>query len=72
MRTATVFLSILLLYSPTAVAQWREKGKVVPDTPWAKSDGELGAMFALTDKPDELYKAWEKPSEAYGLKPTSS
>ena len=62
MRLATAVLSILLLCAPDAIAQWREKGKVVPDTPSAKSDGDFGAMFEFTDKPDELYDAWEKPT----------
>ena len=72
MRTATALLSISLLCTPAAVAQWREKGKAVPDTPWAKSDGNLGAMFAFTDKPDELYKAWEKPGPGVEWSRTST
>ena len=54
------------------MAQWRDKGKVVPDTPWAKSDGDFGAMFAFTDKPDELYKAWEKPAPGVEWSRTST
>lgn len=45
-------------------AQWREDGKVVPDQPWAKSSGEFGAQLVFTDKPDELFAAWEKPGLA--------
>jgi hypothetical protein len=61
MRIGTAVLVVLLLFTLPAMGQWREKGKVVPDTPWAKSDGDFGAMFAFTDKPEELYKAWETP-----------
>ena len=42
-------------------AEWKENGKVVPDTPWAKSAGDFGAQVVFTDKPDELFAAWEKP-----------
>jgi hypothetical protein len=44
-----------------AVGQWKEDGKVVPDRPWAKSAGDLGAKLVLTDKPDEFFAAWQKP-----------
>ena len=45
-------------------AQWREDGKPVPDTPWQKGWGTHGAALYLTDKPDELFAAWEKPGIA--------
>lgn len=57
---AALLLAFSILASP-ASAQWREDGKVIPDTSWSKSDGDFGAMLAFTDKPDELYAAWEKP-----------
>ncbi len=40
---------------------WKQNGKPVPDTTWAKSDGDFGAELVFTDKPDELFAAWEKP-----------
>jgi hypothetical protein len=43
---------------------WKENGKAVPDTTWAKSDGDFGAELVFTDKPDELFAAWEKPGLA--------
>ena len=59
MRRLAVILLIFAFSLPVS-AQWRENGKPVPDTAWSKSDGDFGAMFAFTDKPDELYAAWEK------------
>lgn len=54
---------ILLAVGP-ASAQWRQDGKVVPDSAWAKSAGDFGAQLVFTDKPDELFAAWEKPGPA--------
>src|SRR5262245_15239145 len=62
MKPCVTLLTVLLVLSPPALAEWRLNGKVVPDSPWAKSDGDFGAMFTFTDKPDELYAAWEKPT----------
>ena len=45
-------------------ASWKQNGKPVPDSSWAKSDGEFGAQLVFTDKPDELFAAWEKPGPA--------
>src|ERR1700743_3591062 len=45
----------------TASAQWRENGKAVADTDWRKTWGAFGAMLHLTDKPNELFSAWEQP-----------
>jgi len=45
----------------TSHGQWRENGKPVPDTAWRKAWGDFGAMLHLTDQPDELFAAWEKP-----------
>ncbi len=57
-RTGAVvaFISVGLV-----TAQWKENGKIVPDTAWAKSAGDFGAQLVLTDKPEELFAAWEKP-----------
>jgi hypothetical protein len=46
-----------------ALCQWQENGRKVPDKPWSKSDGSLGVMLVLTDKPDEFYANW-----AHGMK----
>src|SRR5262245_39024347 len=54
---ATLALSLVA----AAQAEWKENGKIVPDKPWAKSDGDFGAQIVFTDKPDELFAAWEKP-----------
>lgn len=45
----------------SVAAQWLENGHVAPDTAWRKSWGANGAMLDLTDKPDELFAAWERP-----------
>jgi len=56
---SAIVLAICLI---TAVrAEWKENGKVVPDTTWAKSAGDFGAQVVFTDKPDELFAAWERP-----------
>jgi|GEM_PF-1500591 len=43
---------------------WKLNGKPVPDSAWAKSDGAFGAELVFTDKPEELFAAWEKPGPA--------
>ena len=57
--TRAMVLAVLLL-----AAGWKEHGKPVPDTAWAKSDGDFGAMLVFTDKPDALFAAWEKSGPA--------
>ncbi len=61
-----------MVCAPAVLAQWKENGKFAPDAPWSKSDGDFGAMFAFTDKPDELYEAWEKPSPGVQWSRTST
>jgi hypothetical protein len=58
-----VATGIVLALSVTLVvkAEWKQNGKVVPDTSWAKSAGDFGAQLVFTDKPDDLFAAWEKP-----------
>lgn len=51
---------------------WRDNGKVVPDTSWAKSDGDFGAQLVFTDKPDDLFEAWSKPGPAVMYSQSSS
>jgi len=72
MKPFAVLLAILLILSSSASAQWRENGKVVADTPWAKSDGDFGANLAFTDKPDELYAAWNKEGPGVQWSQTST
>jgi len=54
-------ITVLMLSTGLVMADWRLNGKVVPDTPWARSAGDFGVQLVLTDKPDELFAAWEKP-----------
>jgi hypothetical protein len=59
-----MFMLVLFasLWASNAHAQWLESGKPVPDTQWRKAWGQNGAMLHLTDKPGELFEAWEKPA----------
>jgi hypothetical protein len=68
-RVASVLTFISIV---SATAEWKENGKVVPDKPWAKSAGEFGAQLVLTDKPAELFAAWEKPGPAVLYSETAS
>lgn len=63
---------LILISLGSLTAQWQENGKVVPDKPWAKSAGGFGAQLVLTDKPDELFAAWEKPGLAVLYTETAS
>jgi hypothetical protein len=47
-----------------ASAQWKENGKEVGDASWRKGWGKHGAMLHITNKPDELFAAWNKPSRS--------
>ena len=59
-KTAISGLAFMTL-AGAVCAQWLEDGKPVADTSWRKAWGKYGAMLDLTDKPDELFEAWEKP-----------
>ncbi|HYV85419.1 MAG TPA: hypothetical protein VFB49_05875 [Patescibacteria group bacterium] len=64
----TLGLTLMLLTTSGAIgwAQWREEGKVVPDTAWMKSSGNFGAMLFLTDKAEDFFKEWNhEPSPDY-------
>lgn len=56
-----VMLGVFLGTMSSLFAQWKEDGKPVADTSWRKAWGKHGAMLHLTDKPDELFRAWNKP-----------
>lgn len=72
MKRAMAFGVLMLLCAPGIRAQWKTDGKAVPDTPSAKSDGDFGAQFEFTDKPEELYAAWEKPTPGVQWSRTST
>jgi hypothetical protein len=61
---AGIAFAMFLLSAGVAGAEWRTDGKPVPDTEWAKSAGDFGAQLVFTDKPAELFSAWEKPGPA--------
>lgn len=57
---------------PLASAEtWIEGGKAVPDSAWAKSDGDFGAELVFTDKPDDLFAAWETVGPGVAISETS-
>ena len=66
---AAVFLA--LLAAGPAGAGWMENGKEVPDTAWARWNGDLGAQLVLTQRPNELFAAWEKSGPAVLLRQAS-
>lgn len=63
-------LALVLSIGIASAAGWKVNGEPVPDTAWAKSDGDFGAQLVFTDKPDELFAAWEKPGPAVMLSET--
>ena len=67
--SAIVTLSLL---GTTTSAQWRENGEKIPDTEWRKRDGKFGVELAFTDKPNELFAAWEKPTAGVELSATET
>ena len=74
MMRAMVGMTLGVLLATNALAaSWKVDGKAVPDTSWAKSDGDFGAELVFTDKPDELFAAWEKPGPTvyYSQTPTA-
>ena len=64
--TRPVAIAVILLCAGGSLGAgtWKNNGKPVPDTAWSKSDGDFGAQLVFTDKPDELFAAWEKPGVA--------
>ncbi len=44
--------------------------KAVVKKPWAKSDGNFGAMMLFSDQPDEFLAAWGKPGDGVRLRST--
>src|SRR5688572_2855014 len=63
-------VAIVLCSTLLCIAEWRVNGKPVPDTSWARSSGDFGAQLVFTDKPDELFAAWEKSGPAVLLSET--
>jgi hypothetical protein len=43
---------------------WKENGKPVPDTAWAKSDGDFMAQLVFSDTPNDTFKKGDKPEPA--------
>jgi len=57
---------ILICVVPAiAFGQWIDReGNVLPDSPEQKSIGELGAWLILSKDEQELFHAWNTPSES--------
>jgi len=65
-------LCVFFLSIPLASAQtWKVGGESVPDSAWARSDGEFGAKLAFTDEPDDLFSSWEVASRGVAFSETS-
>lgn len=66
-----VFLTLTLLFSVSAIAEWIDKqGNVVPDSDNMKSVGKLIAQQIITDNEAKALKNWETPSETVYLPTT--
>ncbi len=60
-RLLACFLFSFFIFWVTSVqAEWLYNKQPVTDSPYAKTDGEFGAMLMFTDKPDELFEAWNQ------------
>lgn len=59
-RVALLFCMFFIIGTPLSQAEWLHNGVPVTDSSYAKTVGEFGAMLTFTDKPDELFTAWNK------------
>lgn len=59
MKTIKFGLPFLLMVFQSN-AQWFQNGKVSKQTEYQKQSGKFAAMLLVTDKPDELFKTWNK------------
>ena len=71
-RRIVTLMTLVVIPIGVVFSQWRENGRVVPNTPWSKSENGFGATLVFTDKPDELLAALEKPSPGVHLSETST
>lgn len=62
-KSVLLLLLFFITVLPFANAEWLHEGKPITDSPYAKTKGEFGAMLIFTDKPDELFEAWNKDTE---------
>lgn len=64
-----IFLSLSLILCTYSFvnAEWLQGGKVNNSEKYAKTDGAFGAMLIFTDKRDELFRNWLKPSEGVDI-----
>lgn len=68
MRFSLKIAAVAMLVAATPVAaQWKQDGKPLAEGSWSKADGDFGAQLFLTDKPDELFEAWERPARGVPL-----
>ena len=57
------------IWSPAVQAEWLQNGKPVTNCPYAKTQGEFGAMLFFTDKPDEVFKTWNIDGPGVNINP---
>jgi len=57
---ASFFFCFLIFRFTVAEAEWLYNKQPVTNSPFAKTDGEFGAMLVFTDKPDQLFEDWNK------------
>jgi hypothetical protein len=53
---------LLVLMPLLCAGAWKQDGKPVPDTAWAKWDGDFGAQLVLSDKPDAFFMGRHQPA----------
>lgn len=60
--SSTCILLFMAIFFPlsSVQAEWMLNGEPVFNSTYAKTDGEFGAMLEFTDKPSELFEAWNK------------
>lgn len=51
---------VLLMLTSSAQAEWLHNKMPVTDSPYAKTNGDFGVMLVFSDKPDELFEAWNQ------------
>lgn len=65
--TTTLAVLVLFTFADNAHSQWRTNGELLEDSSWQKTVGDFGAMLMVTNDPDGLFAAWNKPpSSDYG------
>lgn len=67
-----ILLAFVLAIPIGTYGQWREDNEEVPDTAWARHEGQFGAMLFLSDQPEEFLHAWNQPTEGVSIQTTDT